>query len=384
MSIFRRRLMMGEKKPIEYLEFEDRRVWEICAYRWGYTQNIQEVGDAGGVLDEGVINGNNDTIVYCDHIFAASYNIDAHGSVPATAARTVQYRIELYVNGSQSEAGAPWDIATPTTVTKSALEIVQYNKNMGATALKSITLESWADASYWESQTDLTYNAEKGCWECLVTVTKACQYLRIGLRAIAGVSVSWKVVSVGVTKKPLGITVRQCAAVSSLGTAFRENQYNLNTLIKRFDEYKYFTSITVCSSFGYMNNIIKLTLPPSIKSIPQEALYGLSLSESSYFAVPEGCTTYDNHAIGRYNCHIVTLDLPSTSEKFTGYFMYQCPNLQTIKLRATTPPTVESSTLRNIPSRVQFYVPDASVEAYKTADIWSSYASRIHPLSEIE
>ena len=384
MSIFRRRLMMGEKKPIEYLEFEDSRVWEICAYRWGYTQNIQEVGGTGGVLDEGVINGNNDTLVYCDYIFAASYAIGAHGSVPATAARTVQYRVELYVNGSPSAAGAPWEIATPATATNEALYIVQYGTNMRATALKSITLESWDDASYWESQTDLTYNAEKGCWECLVTVTNACQYLRIGLRAIAGVSVSWKVVSVGVTKKPLGITVKQCAAVSSLGTAFRESKSSMNTLIKRFDEYKYFTSITVCSSFGYINNIIKLTLPPSIKSIPLEALFGLSLSESSYFVVPEGCTTYGNHAIGRYNCHIVTLDLPSTSEEFQGWFMYQCQDLQTIKLRATTPPAVTSNTLSGIPSRVQFYVPDASVEAYKTANTWSSYASRIHPLSEIE
>ena len=131
-----------------------------------------------------------------------------------------------------------------------------------------------------------------------------------------------------------------------------------------------------------MNNIVKLTLPPSIKSISVEALYGVSLSESPYFVVPEGCTTYGNHAIGRINCYITTLDLPSTSASFQGYIMYQSPNIQTIILRAMTPPAVTSSTLSGIPSRVQFYVPDASVEAYKTANIWSSYASRIHPMSE--
>lgn len=169
---------------------------------------------------------------------------------------------------------------------------------------------------------------------------------------------------------------------NALGTAFRQNQNSRNTLIKRFDEYKYFTSITVCSSFGYINNIVKLTLPPSIKSISVEALYGVSLSESPYFVVPEGCTTYGNHAIGRSNCYITTLDLPSTSASFQGYIMYQSPNIQTIILRAMTPPAVTSSTLSGIPSRVQFYVPDASVEAYKTANIWSSYSSRIHPMSE--
>jgi len=371
-----------------YLRFEDSRVWEICAYRWGDTYNIQEVNGAGGVLGSGELEGNNDTLVYSDYMFAATYAIGAHGSVPATAARTVQYRVEIVVEGGRALDGenAPWDIATASAVGNAIFYPVQYGTTMSATALGTITAENWADPTFWASQTILTDGGAVGAnarkYTALITTTNACQYLRLGIRAVAGTNISWKFVSVGVTKLPQGITQAQCAAVSSLGTAFRENAVSRNTLIKRFDEYKYFTSITICSPFGNVNNIVKLSLPSSIKSIPAESLYGLSLSESPYFVVPEGCTTYGNHAIGRYNCYIVTLDLPSTSEKFLGYIMYQSPNIQTIILRAMTPPAVTSSTLSGIPSRVQFYVPDASVEAYKTADIWSPYASRIHPMSE--
>ena len=308
MSIFRRRLMMGGKKPIEYLEFEDRRVWEICAYRWGYTQNIQEVGGTGGVLDEGVINGNEDTLVYGDHIFAASYAIGSHGSVPATAARTVQYRVELYVNGSPSAAGAPWEIATPADATKSALYIVQYGTNMGTTELKKITLESWADASYWESQTDLTYNAEKGCWECLVTVTNACQYLRIGLRAAAGVSVSWKIVSVGVTKKPLGITTKQCALVSSV-----KNVFNNNSLISYFNEFVLFTNVSVLANGCFReSSIVNITLPPSIKLLTTDRYQFNKCRNLNRLEVSEGTTSIQSNQWIWETTKLMLLILPST------------------------------------------------------------------------
>lgn len=379
MSIFRRRLMMGEKKPIEYLEFEDKRVWEICAYRWGYTQNIQEIGGTGGVLDEGVINGNNDKIVYCDHIFAASYAIGAHGSVQATAARTVQYRVELYVNGSPSAAGAPWEIATPATATNPALNIAQYGTTMGATALKSITLESWADASYWESQTDLTYNAENGCWECLVTVTNACQYLRIGLRAAAGVSVSWKVVSVGVTKKPLGITVRQCAAVSSLGTFFRQN-----SLIKMFDEFVLFTGVSNLPNECFReSSIVNITLPPSIKSITGAYKFQfMKCRNLNRLEVSEGTTSIQSMQWIWEADKLRLLILPSTISDLRSDALatHGRANTTTVICKAVTPPTKTNTSYYNNVAAV--YVPDESVDAYKAATGWSQLATKIKPLSE--
>jgi hypothetical protein len=57
--------------------------------------------------------------------------------------------------------------------------------------------------------------------------------------------------------------------------------------------------------------------------------------------------------------------------------------MQYIKLYPTTPPSIIASTGYKIldgTNNCPVYVPDASVNAYKTA--WSDVASRIYPLSE--
>lgn len=100
--------------------------------------------------------------------------------------------------------------------------------------------------------------------------------------------------------------------------------------------------------------------------------------------IPEGVTTIDNHAIGRNNCYIENVDLPSTLTRFAGYCFYQMPVLSKVRLYAETPPVVANNTLSGIPTRVQFYVPDAALETYKSNSSWGAYASRIHKMSEYE
>ena len=53
-------------------------------------------------------------------------------------------------------------------------------------------------------------------------------------------------------------------------------------------------------------------------------------------------------------------------------------NLTTLKVLAPTPPTVDSTTaFRNCPKLTRIEVPSASLEAYKTAKIWSNHANII-------
>lgn len=61
---------------------------------------------------------------------------------------------------------------------------------------------------------------------------------------------------------------------------------------------------------------------------------------------------------------------------------HSCTNLQSVLVRTSTPPTLGSNVFYG--STCPIYVPDASLEAYKTATNWNTYADRIHPLSEIE
>ena len=54
-----------------------------------------------------------------------------------------------------------------------------------------------------------------------------------------------------------------------------------------------------------------------------------------------------------------------------------CTNLTSITFNSTTPPTINSTSLQGIPSTCKFYVPCSAVNTYRTASVWSSYASQI-------
>jgi hypothetical protein len=51
----------------------------------------------------------------------------------------------------------------------------------------------------------------------------------------------------------------------------------------------------------------------------------------------------------------------------------------------TTPPTLaNTNAFSNINSICKIYVPDESVEVYKSATNWVTYADYIYPMSEME
>lgn len=60
---------------------------------------------------------------------------------------------------------------------------------------------------------------------------------------------------------------------------------------------------------------------------------------------------------------------------------FNCSKLEVFVCKAITPPTLGTNAFGNT-NNCPIYVPDASVEAYKTATNWSDYASRIKPISE--
>lgn len=59
-----------------------------------------------------------------------------------------------------------------------------------------------------------------------------------------------------------------------------------------------------------------------------------------------------------------------------------CTILEYIIIRAVTPPSIGSTTLSNC-NNCPIYVPNESVEAYKTASNWSTHADRIRPISQL-
>ena len=81
------------------------------------------------------------------------------------------------------------------------------------------------------------------------------------------------------------------------------------------------------------------------------------------------------------------LDIPASVTSISAVaFLYGSSNngsMQYIKCLPTTPPSIVASGTNKIldgTNNCPVYVPDASVNAYKTA--WSDVAGRIKPLSE--
>ena len=97
--------------------------------------------------------------------------------------------------------------------------------------------------------------------------------------------------------------------------------------------------------------LTRLSLPSSVTTIGSSGLRGIGAL--SLLTIPASVTSigsqafYGNSSVGEYH--------------FLG----------------STPPSIESSTFQDIPSDCVIYVPTASVDTYKSASNWSSYASYI-------
>ncbi len=76
--------------------------------------------------------------------------------------------------------------------------------------------------------------------------------------------------------------------------------------------------------------------------------------------------------------------LPDTVTSIKNYAFFRSAKLRNVIVKASTPPALENKDAFNgVDSNFIIYVPDASVEAYKTATNWNAYADRIVPLSQL-
>ncbi len=119
--------------------------------------------------------------------------------------------------------------------------------------------------------------------------------------------------------------------------------------------------------------LTEITLPQSIEAIGKNAFAATGLRS---FALPEGITTVAESIC--FNCKALTsLTLPSSTTN-VGYraFSY-CKELAEIHCKATTPPTLEEYAFESTVTGRKIYVPQDSVEAYKTAAGWSDFADQI-------
>ncbi len=109
------------------------------------------------------------------------------------------------------------------------------------------------------------------------------------------------------------------------------------------------TRMIADGAFFYCSSLTSVTIPTSVTSIADET-FNLCSSLASVI-ITEGVTSIGDAAF------------------------YQCTNLIELTVLATIPPIVSSSSFYDVDRSIPLYVPAASIEAYRTADVWKEFTN---------
>lgn len=220
----------------------------------------------------------------------------------------------------------------------------------------------------------------------------------------------------------VGMTSEDIAKVTNIGTVF-----NKNTEITKFDEFAKFVNVTELNgsdnatnahflgAFYGCSSLASISFPPQLTSINGGSFVDTSALDIE-LNIPTlqslGHNVFKGSGIRRvvnlgsisqvdnygttnwggegmfYGCANLELAIiPATVTSITACAFYSYTSLTTFVCKALVPPALgDTNALLATPvasGTGSIYVPDASVEAYKTATNWSTYASRIKGISEL-
>lgn len=150
--------------------------------------------------------------------------------------------------------------------------------------------------------------------------------------------------------------------------------------------------------FAYCDKLPSITIPDSVTNIGEGAFQNCQFTE---IVLPSGITEISEHLFT--NCQYLTsvtipnsvttinyyafqdcIELPSVTipnqvTTIGRYAFERCNKLTSITCLAVTPPSIQSNIFNNTPLEA-IYVPAESVEAYKTASNWSTFADIIQAI----
>lgn len=309
-----------------------------------------------------------------------------------------------------------------------------FTANEGDTIVLEITpndgysFEGWADGNT-DNPRSITMTADVVLSaECVEVVQPPVgKYIQFEDPAVEAICVAnW-------SSDGIGLTEEDAAKVTTLNRKFTNNK-----TIASFEELEFFTGLTTLygnnswgGDFYNCSALQRIKFPRNLTTIQPLALYGCA--ELTTANIHEGITYIGDNAfygckklkdninlpnltfVGNLaftNCESLgdienlgtiselkgnnnggvfyrcasakIIRIPASVTAINQLALYGCSSLEKIICEATTPPTLGNTNAFTNTNSCPIYVPDASLEAYKTAVNWSAYADRIHPLSEIE
>lgn len=121
--------------------------------------------------------------------------------------------------------------------------------------------------------------------------------------------------------------------------------------------------------------LVSVTLPETLTDIGYSSFASCYALQS--VNIPSSITTIKASAF--HYSGIKSIDLHSRVNKIELYAFTDCTALESVIVRATTPPTLGGYAFDNT-NNCPIYVPYGSVNAYKSASGWSNYANRIQAI----
>ena len=130
------------------------------------------------------------------------------------------------------------------------------------------------------------------------------------------------------------------------------------------------------SAFYACKGLTSVTIPNSVTTIGSHT-FGFCRDLTS-INIPNSVSSIGNYTFG-YCEGLKTVTIP-VSVTSIGYSTFSdCTGLTSVRILATTPPSLGSSAFTDT-NNCPIYVPAESVDAYKQATNWKTYANRIQPI----
>lgn len=216
----------------------------------------------------------------------------------------------------------------------------------------------------------------------------------------------------------IGITKKDAKEVTNIGDWFK-----VNTAITSFEELQFFENITyivgydsfstaqLYAAFYGCSNLENIKFPPYLQEVGGGAFAGATALKID-IDIPNLAKIGNNafrmagivrvlnlgnvNALGTYGTHqwggegvflgcsnLRVAILSASLESIPAATFYQCSALEAVICKAVTPPAIGGAYCFASTNNCPLYVPDSSVEAYKGASEWNSYASRIKAISDL-